>query len=243
MQRLSPLKRDQEKVRTARTSLPSMLDRFVAFSLSVSRSFIHDRAMTPTRILLAGILGGIAMFIWTSLAHMALPLGESGVSEMKNEQAVLDAFQTNLGDRRGLYIFPGLGLGPNPSREEKHAAMQKMSEKLANSPSGLLMYFPKRPFNLAASLGIEAATEILEAILVVFLLAQTLTNTFAGRVGFVTVAGILAAIATNVSYWNWYGFPKRYTVASMFIEVVGFLVVGIVSALILRKNNAAATPV
>ena len=45
---------------------------------------------------------------------------------------------------------------------------------------------------------------------------------FAGRVGFVTMAGVLAAIATNVSYWNWYGFPTNYTAAYMLIQVVGF---------------------
>ena len=68
-------------------------------------------------------------------------------------------------------------------------------------------------------------------------MAQTRTTTFTGRVSFVTVAGILAAIATNIPYWNWYGFPKRYTVAYMFTQVVGFFVVGIVSALILRKST------
>jgi hypothetical protein len=195
--------------------------------------------MSTTRILLAGLLGGIAMFIWTSIAHMALPLGEVGVSELTNEQAIIDALQANLGDRSGLFIFPGLGLGPNPSREAKHEAMQKMSDKLADHPSGIMMYFPRRPFNLGSSLGTEAATEILEAILVVFLLAQTRLDTFAGRVSFVTVAGILAAITTNVPYWNWYGFPKRYTASYMFIEIVGFFLVGLVSALIFRKNNAS----
>jgi len=177
------------------------------------------------------------MFIWTSLAHMVLPLGEIGIREMKNEQTIIDALQTNLGDDRGLYVFPGLGLGSNPSREAKHEAMQKMTDKLANSPSGMLIYHSRRPFNLGSSLGTEAATEIIEAILVVFLLAQTRTTTFTGRVSFVTVAGILAAIATNIPYWNWYGFPKRYTVAYMFTQVVGFFVVGIVSALILRKST------
>ena len=33
-----------------------------------------------TRIFFAGLLGGIAMFIWTSIAHMALPLGDTGVA-------------------------------------------------------------------------------------------------------------------------------------------------------------------
>ena len=43
------------------------------------------------RIVLAGVLGGIVMFVWTSIAHMALPLGEAGIGEILNESAVLGA--------------------------------------------------------------------------------------------------------------------------------------------------------
>ena len=34
------------------------------------------------RVLLSGIIGGIAMFVWMSLAHMVLPLGRIGVREI-----------------------------------------------------------------------------------------------------------------------------------------------------------------
>src|SRR5437899_8106516 len=99
------------------------------------------------RIILAGVLGGIAMFIWTSIAHMALPLGEAGVSEIPNEATVLAAMQTSIGQQSGLYVFPGLGVGPNPSREQRSEAMKHMAEKYANNPSGLLLYHPPgRPF-------------------------------------------------------------------------------------------------
>jgi len=89
-------------------------------------------------------------------------------------------------------------------------------------------------------LTIEFATELVEAILIVFLLAQTAIASFAGRIGFVLLAGILAAIATNVSYWNWYGFPCRYTASYMFIQIIGFLCVGIVAAFMLRKRAVVA---
>jgi hypothetical protein len=56
------------------------------------------------KILLAGILGGIAMFIWISIAHLALPLGEAGIGEIPNESAVLSAMQSNIGDQTGLYF-------------------------------------------------------------------------------------------------------------------------------------------
>jgi hypothetical protein len=162
------------------------------------------------KILLAAILGAMAMFLWTSIAHMALPLGEAGIGEIPNESAVLSAMQSSIGDQTGLYIFPGLGVGKNASRQEKNEAMRHMNEKIAANPSGILMYHaPGRPFTLGKLLGIEFATELLEAILVVFLLAQTRIASFAGRVGFVLVAGILAAIGTNVSYWNLVRFSRR----------------------------------
>ena len=193
------------------------------------------------KILLAGILGGIVMFVWTSIAHMALPLGEAGLGEIPNESAVLSAMQSNIGEQTGLYIFPGRGLGKNATRQEKQEAMKHMGEKIATNPSGILMYHaPGRPLSLGKLLGVELGTELLEAILVVFLLAQTRIASFAGRVGFVLAAGILAAIATNVSYWNWHGFPCVYTASYMLIQIVGFLCVGIVAALVLRKAALAA---
>jgi hypothetical protein len=189
------------------------------------------------RFLVAGILGGIVMFVWTSVAHMALPLGEAGIHEIPNESAVLTVMETNIGDQNGFYIFPGSGVGKNATREEKNEAMKHMTEKMAANPSGLLMYHaPGRPFAFGKLLGIEFGTELLEAILVVFLLAQTRIVSFAGRIGFVFIAGILAAITTNVSYWNWYGFPGVYTASYMFIEIVGFFLVGVVAAFILPKR-------
>ena len=142
------------------------------------------------KILLAGVLGAIAMFIWTAIAHMVLPLGETGVAEIPNESAVLSTLQTNIGDQTGLYIFPGMGVGKDASRQEKSEAMKHMNEKLAANPSGLLMYHPPgRAFAFGKALGIEFITELIAAILVVFLLAQTCIETFAGRVGFVLQPG------------------------------------------------------
>jgi len=192
------------------------------------------------RILLAGILGGIAMFIWTSIAHMALPLGEAGINEIPNESAVLDAMKSSMGDKTGLYIFPGLGIGKDATHEQKSEAMKQMQQRIATNPSGILMYHPPgRPFGFGKSLAVEFSTEVLQAILVIWLLAQTRIESFGGRVGFVVIAGILAAITTNVSYWNWYGFPGVYTASYILIEVVGFALVGIVAAMLLRKRGPA----
>jgi len=190
------------------------------------------------KILLAGVIGGIVMFIWTSIAHMALPLGEAGINEIPNESAVLGAMQSSISDKTGLYIFPGLGVGKSATREEKSEAMKQMQPKMAANPSGILMYHPPgRPFAFGKSLAVEFNTEVLQAILVIWLLAQTRIGSFGGRVGFVLIAGILAAITTNISYWNWYGFPGVYTASYILIEIVGFVLVGVVAGLVLRTRS------
>jgi len=192
-----------------------------------------------TRILFAGILGGVVLFIWNFVAHDLLPLGEMGVRLMPNEDAMSSALQTNLGDTSGFYVFPTGGLTPGASGEQKKAAMQKSIEQMAAGPAGVLIYRPKRVFNFPKRLIIQFGTDVGCALLAVFLLSQTSIAGFGGKVGFVLTAGILAAIATNVPYANWYGFPKDYTLGQMIIQVVGFLLVGIVAAMMVGRRTAA----
>jgi len=193
------------------------------------------------RVLLAGLAGGIAMYAWTAIAHMVLPLGEAGIREIPNETAVLSAMRSSLGDSPGLYLFPGMGLGPGATSQQKQAAMEQYSRKLASNPSGIVMYNPPGVQALAPRQFIaEFVKELIEALLVVVLLAQTRLASFASRLGFVVVAGVLAAIGTNVSYWNWYGFPPAYTAAYMTTQIIGFLCVGLVAAAIVKPAGSPA---
>src|SRR5256886_2724822 len=143
------------------------------------------------RILLAGIFGGVVMFVWNFVAHDVLPLGEMGVRVMTNEDAITSALQTNLGDNMGFYIFPSGGLTPGATREQKGAAMKKAEEQMAAGAAGVLVYRPKRIFNFPKRLAIQFATDVAEALLAVFLLAQTGITGFGGKVGFVFTAGVL----------------------------------------------------
>jgi hypothetical protein len=193
-----------------------------------------------TRILIAGILGGVVMFIWNFVAHDVLPIGEMGVKTITNEDAVRSALDTNLGDTPGFYIFPSGGYTPGMSGEQKKEVMKKMEEQTAAGAAGVLIYRPKRVFNFPKRLIIQFATDVLLACLAVFLLAQTRINGFGGKVGFIFTAGILAAVATNVPYANWYGFPKDFTLGQMIAQIVGFLLVGIVAGLIIKRTDQTA---
>ena len=180
------------------------------------------------------------MVIWNFVAHEFLPFGKMGVHLIPNEDTVMSALQTNLGDTSGFYIFPSGGLTPGAAGEQKKAAMQKAEEQMAAGPAGVLIYRPKRVFNFPKRLIIQFGTDVAEALLAVFLLAQTSITGFGGKVGFVLTAGILAAITTNVPYANWYGFPKDFTLGVMITQILGFLLIGIVAALVLGRRTAPA---
>jgi hypothetical protein len=196
--------------------------------------------MTTTKIFLVGLLGAIAMFAWTSIAHMVLPLGEAGVQNTMDDEALLAALKANVKDKDGLYTYPSMGLGPDATHAQMSEAMKTFPAKLEKNPSGFFLYHPagSRAMDMGKFLTIEFVTELCEALLAVWLLAQTRIVTFGGRLGFVTAAGIMAAIATNVSYWNWWGFPTVYTASYMFIQVVGFFLVGFVAAIMFRRVTA-----
>lgn len=193
------------------------------------------------RVLLAGLLGGLAMYIWTAIAHLITPLGEAGIKEIPNEAAVLSAMRSSLGESSGLYLFPGMGLGPDATSQQKQAAMQQYSEKLAANPSGILMYNPPGGQALAPRQFIaEFVKELIEALLAALLLAQARLGSYGARLGFVILVGVLSAIGTNISYWNWYGFPTTYTVAYMATQIVGFVCAGLVAAWIVQGPHPVA---
>ena len=192
------------------------------------------------RILLAGILGGLTLFVWMFVAHEFLGLGEMGVGEIPSEALVLNAMRGAIPEA-GFYLFPGFGLGPNPSSEQRKAAMPEYMKKYEQSPHGVLVYHPASgPFHFAAALGREFALNVLEAVLAAWLLSYAGSGRgYSARVGFVVVAGVLAAISTNVEYWNWYAFPGNYIAGYMTTQIVGFVLAGFVIAAFVKSEAVA----
>jgi hypothetical protein len=187
------------------------------------------------RVLLAGFLSGLGLFVWMSIAHMLLPLGRIGISEIPNEAPVLATLQASLGNQSGLYFFPGMGVGNNPTRAEMNYVMGHYQEKLNANPSGILIYHPAGMKGLTpAQLIIEFVTEFLEALFACLLLAWGNLGSYGRRVAFVTTIGWIAMLSTNVSYWNWYGFPTNYTISYMFTQLFGFFIVGLIAGRVLK---------
>jgi len=188
--------------------------------------------------LLAGVLGGLAFFFWSFVAHDVLPLGKAGIKEIPNEPIVLAAMKANMPEN-GLYLLPGLGIPENATRAQQAAAMEARMHKVETGPSGFLAYHPSLQFSFGKALAVELVTNMFQVFLAVLLLGQTRIVNFVGRWRFITIAGLLAAISTNISYWNWYGFPGNYTLAYIATVAMGFVFAGLVAAAIVKPVQEA----
>ena len=180
------------------------------------------------RILLAGILGGVALFIWGGLSHMALGLGEVGVQVLPHEQPALDAMKASI-PNAGLYYFP------------QGDASMKLTPAEENGPWGILIYHPTgATFAMSRPLLNECILNIVQALIAAFLLSLAAgLGGYPSRVGFVAALGLLATIGVNVEYWNWYGFPVSYTFFYALTEVIGFVCIGLVAAAVIKHAEPA----
>ena len=182
------------------------------------------------RIIIAAVVGGIIMFVWSFIAHTALPLGESlGPKKLPSEEAVVAAIKANVSEP-GFYMFPGLDTSREPTPEE----MEAWEARYRAGPVGVVVY---RPTGSQAMSPIQLMTEACADIIAALLAAILLSMMAAGYAARVLAAASLAIIAwftVNVSHWNWDGFPFGFIVSEAIDIVIGWLLAGVALAAIVK---------
>jgi hypothetical protein len=188
------------------------------------------------RLVLAALAGGLAMFMWTSFAHVMTPLGYIGMSSLTNDAAVRTALAQSQGPKSGLYIFPAY----DPKARDGAAEMARATQAARTGPSGLVLYHPagKGAEMGLETMGSELLLEVIEAFMLAIVIANSTALTLTSRLILSMAVGFAAALTTNGSQQVWYGFPTDYTRAQVVIDVVRYLVAGLVVSLVLRPKKA-----
>lgn len=187
------------------------------------------------RIVIAGVLAGIVVFIWGAFSHMVLPLGHVGFDDPSDE-AALQAMQSTLPEE-GVYMLPHLPM----DQWEDEAAVAAFSERAASSPFALVIYQPqgRNPMDMGGQLGIQFLTVVLGGILAAWIVSLGALG-FAQRTLVVTAMAAFAWLAISLPYWNWYRFPLDFTVANLVENLVGWTLGGLVIAWWLGRARRTA---
>lgn len=181
-------------------------------------------------VLLGAIIGGTVLFLWGALSHMLLPIGNAGMKPLPEEEKVLAAMRAAIPEP-GFYAFPW---------DEPHNDGERTSAPaLVDGPNGLLVYRPHGTWDMSTSQPIvELLADIACALVAgaALFAARSRLPSYAGRVGFVALLGLLPWFAITVSNWNWYHFPTPYLLADLADQMIGFALTGLVLAAIVKES-------
>jgi hypothetical protein len=177
------------------------------------------------RIFIAGLIGGIVLFIWGAVAHMALPIGEMGMKLASNQEATIAAMQSAGGQGAGVYMVPGMA--PETWRDE--AARNAFIEKYKDSPSAFVVYDPAANpamSSMAPNLVKQFVSDFLVALLAAWIMGAGAFS-FGTRVAMGGAMGLIAWLSVSVPYWNWYRFPMDFTIGAWLDGGLGLLIASI----------------
>jgi hypothetical protein len=181
------------------------------------------------KVLLAGILGGLISFVWSSAIHM-LPTGKMGLSVLnEKEDAVLAALKSSNA-QDGLYFFPGMDMSKSMTAEQQAA----WDAKYKAGPVGLLLYHPNGGEALSPKqLLIELLATILCGLMAAYVLASTV-GSIGSRAILVGLMGLFTWFAISISQWNWYKFPFSFILVDGLDQVIGWLLAGLLMAKMIK---------
>lgn len=189
------------------------------------------------QIIVAAILGAVVYFVWQMATWMLIPVHGPTVAALPDEDIVRDALiQQQI--ESGVYIVP------HGNNEED--MMDPESEFMKRHQAGPIfaVYYRKEGLDpmSASVLGLGFLTDLLGVAIVASMLGCATHGTcrsYAKRVGFVTGFGVFLALMGHVSYYNWMHFEAYYTAMFIVDAVVGWLLVGLVVAAIIRPATVA----
>ena len=186
------------------------------------------------RLILAALLGGLVVFLWSAFTHMATPLGMAGIQSLPHEEEILPVLQNTL-PGRGFYFFPAFSTGKMSKEDE-----ERWNERYRTGPTGLLVYRPigGKAFD-PSKLLVELLTNVMAA-LVAALIVSSLPGGVVARGLTVSLLGVFAWLSISASYWNWYEFPGTFIAAEGFDQFVGWFLGGLMMAWVMRRRLSTA---
>ncbi len=191
------------------------------------------------KIIFAGIVGGIILWIWGFIAWVVLPLHLSTVTPIPNETEFTEWLGRSL-PAPGVYEFPTLPretAGQSPAEQE--AAMADYMAKYESGPTGMIFYDSsgKDPFMVNQMIS-GLLIFILSAAIVAWLLSRSTAaaESYLSRVIYCGMIGTLFAVGCHLSAWNWMGYPFDWTRALMIDSILAWLLAGLGISAIVRQQ-------
>jgi len=187
------------------------------------------------QLILAGILGGLAAFIWGAISWTVLPWHVATMDNLPEVEAFSAEFNEKIPEG-GVYLSPGA-----PHGDE--AEMQKIEQMHAAGPVGQLFILKEGvkmmdPVLMLRGFLLMVGASLFGAGLLTW--SAPLLRRYGQRVLFVTLIGAAAVFSTRLIDWNYWYYPAGYTFVNAVDLLITWFIIGLVTAALVRPATAQA---
>lgn len=175
------------------------------------------------QIIIAGVVGGIILFIWGFFANVILPLHRSSLYNIPNEGAVIELMRSTM-STPGVYIFPGM------PKDKQQSSMDAYTQQYQQGPIGLIVY---RPSGADPTMGSQMIPGmiifIISSLFAAWFLSRStaVASSYFTRVIYCGMLGVFVSFFVYISSWNWFFYPLDYTTANVADSIIGWLLAGL----------------
>ncbi len=184
------------------------------------------------RVLMAGLVGGVVLVVWSAVFAAVGPVG-SGPSGGVGGSALAGVLEQRLGDLRGY-----IPLGPAEAGAAEQGDFSAVKQAAAPGAAAQNHAASLDPFAVVQGLGVACLAATLAALLMS--LTGGKQKAFADRVMVAVLLGVFAACAMLLPGGRWAEFSLAEATPLVGEVVVGWLLAGMVIAVMLRPQQRRA---
>ena len=186
------------------------------------------------RVIIAGIVGGLLLFVGGAVSHMTLDLEGRAFQAVQNEAAGRDFFNAHA-KAPGIYGLPAMN--PNfksMSEAEQTAEWERVAQLYGDGPSAIMIVAPRGEEMMSGQqLGGEAFFNILAALVVAFVVSHLSDRCrFLTRWSIVVLIGVAAWLSLSTSWAIWYRFPWAFIMDGLYVSLIEWSLAGLAIAFI-----------
>lgn len=184
------------------------------------------------KIVKCGLIGGFVLFLWGAIAWTVLAWQGFHMKSFSNEIQVQTTIANNI-EGSGIYILPSIHQYARGSTEYESAKTRMSQGPFATVA---VMAQGKNPCMVCSMIS-DLIVRIIAASLVTWLLLHSSgPHGIKRSVKFITIIGVVVAIAATLPYVIWFGFPIGFAVVTMVEVTVGWFLAGLAIGKILDKK-------
>ncbi|MCB9357512.1 MAG: hypothetical protein H6505_02975 [Calditrichaeota bacterium] len=182
------------------------------------------------RFILAGVLAGLAMFVWGAVSHMMIPWHDATYNTFRDEDLVAEVLMKEAGES-GIYIAPMAGmLDKGLTDEQRDQRMNEAWDKGKQGPNIFMSFHREGKDGMAMPMILDLVTLIVMSLLMLFLLQAVPQLTWMGKVLFVVIAGTAGIALVQMEQWIWWSFSSGYVLVNIVDGAIRWAVGGMVLA-------------